>query len=103
MLNLKDHGKSETIDRGQPAIAIKPGPVDVDEQLRSEVIDKMEAAGLIEYPSWPRPPVISADERARLARILGSGSPPFRNYHRRTPRRRVKVVFAGRYDADLRF
>ena len=33
---------------GQPVAATKPGPVDAVAQLRSEVIDKMEAAGLIE-------------------------------------------------------
>ena len=40
-----------------------------------DIISKMQAAGLIERLPWPHPPVISVDERARLARIVSSGGP----------------------------
>ncbi|MEZ4767025.1 MAG: hypothetical protein R2844_01190 [Caldilineales bacterium] len=56
-------------------VVIKPGLADTDEQLRAEIISGMEAAGLIENFRWPRPPVISADERVRLSRILVSDGP----------------------------
>ncbi len=74
-------------------VVIKPGPADTDEQLRSQIINKMEAAGLIEKLPWPHPPVISSDERARLARVLGSGKPLSDTIIEEREERAVNIVY----------
>lgn len=40
-----------------------------------DIIRKIQAAGLIEMPSWSRPLVVSEEERARLANLLSVGDP----------------------------
>ena len=40
-----------------------------------QLIAAMQAAGLIIARPWPRPPAVSADERARLAALLAAAGP----------------------------
>ena len=56
------------------AIVIKPKPVRVRD-LHAEIVREMKAVGLIEELSWTRPPAVSAEERARLAKKLSHGKP----------------------------
>ncbi len=42
---------------------------------RQDLLRKMQSAGLIVALPWPRPPVISAAQRARLAAILAAAGP----------------------------
>jgi len=57
---------------------IQQDPSDADQ--RQEIIDKMQAAGLIERQPGdedPDPPaVVTAEERARLAGLLSAGEVP---------------------------
>ncbi len=62
------------IERRSDAIIIKPKGQHTD-QLRERVIQEMKAAGLIEELPWAHPPVISGEERARLAKTLSRGKP----------------------------
>ena len=62
------------IEQRNDAIIIKPKGRSAD-QLRERIIDEMRAAGLVEDLGWTTPPVVSAEERARLARVLSGGKP----------------------------
>ena len=62
------------IEQRPDAIIIKPkGQLAV--QLRERIISEMKAAGLIENLPWAPPPVVSAENRARLAKALSRGKP----------------------------
>jgi hypothetical protein len=62
------------IERRADAIIIKPKGQYTD-HLHERVIKEMKAAGLIEELPWAHPPVIPAEERARLAKTLSTGKP----------------------------
>ena len=44
-------------------------------QLHAQFVSEMKAAGLIEDLPWAHPPVVSSEERARLAKKLSHGKP----------------------------
>jgi hypothetical protein len=44
-------------------------------QVNDQIVSAMKAVGLIEDLPWTQPPVISGEERARLAEKLGRGRP----------------------------
>ncbi|MGA9351809.1 MAG: hypothetical protein WBW48_23820 [Anaerolineae bacterium] len=44
-------------------------------QLHAQIVSEMKAAGLIEDLLWAPPPVVSVEERARLAKRLSRGKP----------------------------
>ena len=54
-----------------PAKVVRPHA----RQLRSLIIAKMKAVGLIEDLPWPQPPKVSPEERASLAKKLSYGKP----------------------------
>jgi hypothetical protein len=62
------------IEQRSDAIIIKP-KADRTDQLRAQIVSEMKAAGLIEDLPWAQPPVISSEERARLAKKLSQGKP----------------------------
>jgi len=62
------------IERRPDAIIIKPKGQQSG-QFHEQIIEGMKAAGLIEDLPWPRPPLVSARERARLAKALSQGKP----------------------------
>jgi hypothetical protein len=62
------------IEQRPDAIIIKPKGQPAS-QLREQIIAKMKAVGLIEDLRWTAPPVVSPEERTRLAKTLGQGKP----------------------------
>ena len=56
-------------------VVIKPSQTHDGEQVRQELIDRMKAVGLVEDLPWHQPASVTADERARLAKRLSSGTP----------------------------
>jgi len=64
--------KEVEIERRFNAIIIKPKAKRVD-RLRAQIVSEMKTAGLIEDLPWTRPPVISPERRARLAKRLSHG------------------------------
>lgn len=62
------------IEQRSNAIIIKP-KANRANQLHAQIVSEMKAAGLIEDLLWPQPPVVSAEERARLAKRLSRGKP----------------------------
>jgi hypothetical protein len=62
------------IEQHTDAIIIRPkGPTVND--LNERIVKEMKAAGLVEELSWSHPPVISTEQRARLAETLSQGKP----------------------------
>ena len=64
--------KEVEIEQRTDAIIIKPKGRSAD-QLRARIVEEMRSAGLIEDLGWAMPPIVPADERARLAKVLGGG------------------------------
>jgi hypothetical protein len=62
------------IEQRPDAVVIKPKAARAGD-LRDQVVNKMEAAGLIEKLPWPQPPRVAAEVRARLAEKLSRGKP----------------------------
>ena len=62
------------IEQRPDAIVIKP-KVKSSDKLRERMLEEMQAAGLIEELHGTPPPKVSAEERARLAKILSQGKP----------------------------
>lgn len=62
------------IEQYPNAIIIKP-KANRANQLHAQIVSEMKAAGLIEDLLWAQPPVVSAEERARLAERLSRGKP----------------------------
>ena len=69
-----DEVQEVEIEQRADVLIIKPRLHDTG-GLRAEIVRDMKAAGLIEDLTWARPPVVSAEERARLAMKLGQGQP----------------------------
>ena len=62
------------IEQRPHAIIIKPKANRVS-QLHAQIVSEMKAVGLIEDLPWAQPPVVSPEERARLAKKLSHGKP----------------------------
>ncbi len=62
------------IEQRSNAVIIKP-KANRASQLHAHIVDEMKAAGLIEDLPWAQPPVVSSEERARLAEKLSHGKP----------------------------
>jgi hypothetical protein len=62
------------IEQHADVIVIKP-KTNRANQLHTQIVSEMKAAGLIEDLPWAQPPVVSSEERARLAKKLGRGKP----------------------------
>jgi len=62
------------IEQHPHAIIIKP-KANRASQLHAQIVSEMKAAGLIEDLSWAQPPVVSSEERTRLAKKLSHGKP----------------------------
>jgi hypothetical protein len=62
------------IEQHPHAIIIKP-KANHASQLHAQIVNEMKAAGLIEDLPWTQPPVVSSEERARLAKKLSHGKP----------------------------
>jgi antitoxin component of MazEF toxin-antitoxin module len=62
------------IEQHSDAIIIKPKGRPATE-LRERIVTEMKAAGLVEDLSWTSPPVVPAEERARLAKAMSQGKP----------------------------
>ena len=62
------------IEQHPHAIIIKP-KANRARQLQAQIVSEMKAAGLIEDLPWAQPPVVSSEERARLAKKLSHGKP----------------------------
>jgi antitoxin component of MazEF toxin-antitoxin module len=62
------------IEQRPDALVIKPKRRS-SAQSREKMIEEMKAAGLIEELHGAPPPKVSAEERARLAKILSQGKP----------------------------
>lgn len=62
------------IEQLPDAIIIKPKGRHTG-QLNARIIEEMKAAGLIEDLPWVHPPVVSAEQRAHLAKMLSRGRP----------------------------
>lgn len=62
------------IEQRPDAIMIKPKGRPVVKS-HHQIIEEMKAAGLIEEMHGTAPPKVSAEERARLAKILSRGKP----------------------------
>jgi len=62
------------IEQHANAIVIKPKTGRAG-QLQAQIVSEMKAAGLIEDLPWAQPPVVSSEERARLAKKLSHGKP----------------------------
>ncbi|MBN1887036.1 MAG: hypothetical protein JW850_03565 [Thermoflexales bacterium] len=61
-------------ERHSGVVIIRPKVACAD-PARAQIISKMKAAGLIEELPWSRPPYVSPEERARLAKKLSDGKP----------------------------
>ena len=69
-------GDIEEVEIEQRANAIIVKPVTRrHDGLRAQIVNEMKAAGLIEDMRWAQPPVVSSEERARLAKKLSHGKP----------------------------
>jgi virulence-associated protein VagC len=66
--------KEVEIEQRSNAIIIKPKATRAD-QLATQIVSEMKAVGLVEELPWLPPPVISPEERARLARKMSHGKP----------------------------
>ena len=62
------------IEQRAGALIIKPR-ADHASRLHDRIVNEMKAAGLVEDLPWPQPPVVSPEERARLAERLSHGKP----------------------------
>ena len=62
------------IEQHADVIVIKP-KVNHARRLHAQIVSEMKAAGLIEDLPWAQPPVVSSEERARLAKKLSHGKP----------------------------
>jgi virulence-associated protein VagC len=62
------------IEQKADALIIKPKANRVS-QLQAQIVSQMKAAGLIEDLLWAQPPVVSSEERERLAKKLSRGKP----------------------------
>ncbi len=62
------------IEQGTDAIIIRPKAGQIEQQ-RSQIVNEMKQAGLVEDLPWALPPSISPEERAYLAEKLGRGRP----------------------------
>jgi hypothetical protein len=62
------------IEQHADAIVIKP-KADHPPHSHAQIVGEMKAAGLIEDLPWAQPPVVSSEERARLAEKLSHGRP----------------------------
>lgn len=62
------------IEQQGDAIIVKPTSVPAPD-LRAAIVREMKAVGLVEELPWAPPQVVSAEERARLAKKLGRGKP----------------------------
>jgi len=62
------------IEQHPDAIVIKPKATRAN-QLPAQTVSEMKAMGLVEDLPWAQPPVISPQERARLAKRLSCGKP----------------------------
>lgn len=62
------------IEQHPNAIVIKP-KADHTSQLHAQIVSEMKAEGLIEDLPWAQPPMVSSEERARLAKELSHGKP----------------------------
>jgi len=62
------------IEQHADVIVIRP-KTNRSHQLHAQIVSEMKAAGLIEDLPWAQPPVVSAEERARLAKKLSHGQP----------------------------
>jgi hypothetical protein len=62
------------IEQHADVIVIKPKH-DNARHSQAQIVNEMKATGLIEDLPWAQPPVVSAKERARLAKKLSHGKP----------------------------
>ena len=56
-------------------VVIKPSQTHDGRQVRRELINRMKAAGLVEDLPWESGTSISDSDRARLAKMFGTGKP----------------------------
>jgi hypothetical protein len=75
-LLITDWGDVQEVEIQQhaDAIVIKPKAHHA-RQLHAQIVSGMKSAGLIEDLPWAQPPVVSSEERARLAKKLSQGKP----------------------------
>ena len=66
--------KEVEIEQHANAIIVKP-KTDRANRLHAQIVNEMKAAGLIEDLPWAQPPVVSSEERARLAKKLSHSKP----------------------------
>jgi len=62
------------IEQRADAIVVRP-KANHARQVHAHIVKEMKAAGLIEDLPWAQPPVMSSEERARLAEKLSHGKP----------------------------
>ncbi len=62
------------IEQHPNAVVIRP-KASRSSQLHTQIVSEMKAAGLIEDLLWAQPPMVSSEERARLAERLSHGKP----------------------------
>lgn len=62
------------IEQRSDAIIIKPKAGQAA-QLRDQIVREMKADGLVETLPWAQPPMVSPEERIRLAEKLSHGKP----------------------------
>lgn len=62
------------IEQQADALVIKPKANRIS-PLQAQIVGQMKAAGLIEDPLWAQPPVVSSEERKRLAKRLSRSKP----------------------------
>jgi hypothetical protein len=62
------------IEQVGEALVIRP-KVNHTRRLYDEIVNDMKTSGLVEELPWPQPPVVSLEERERLAGKLDHGHP----------------------------
>ena len=62
------------IEQHADVIVIRPKP-NHTRQSHAHIVSEMKMAGLVEDLPWAQPPVVSPEERARLAKELSHGKP----------------------------
>ena len=62
------------IEQRANAIIVKP-KTDRASGLHAQIVSDMKAVGLIEDLPWAQPPLVSSEERTRLAKKLSHGKP----------------------------
>ena len=74
LITAWDDVEEVEIEQHADVIVIKPKTHHA-RQLHAQIVSEMKAVGLIEDLPWAQPPVVSSEERARLAKTLSHGKP----------------------------